>query len=43
MYALFMGYTMAEVINKVGYASELTMVIYMNNNREKVKEKANML
>lgn len=41
--ALEMGYTMVEVVNHAGQASEQITAIYMNTNREKMKEKANML
>ena len=41
--ALEMGYTMAEVSNQAGHASERTTAIYTNASRQKMKEKANLL
>ena len=35
LYAPFKGYTMAEVANQAGHASERTPVVYANTNREK--------
>lgn len=42
-HALEIGYTIAEVANQAGHASERTTLIYTNTNREKMKEKANQL
>lgn len=42
-HALEMGYTIAEVANQAGHASERTTLIYTNTNRKKMKEKANLL
>jgi integrase/recombinase XerD len=38
-----MGYTIAEVANQAGHASERTTLIYTNTSREQMKEKANLL
>lgn len=42
-HALEMGYTIAEVANQAGHASERTTLIYTNTSREKMKEKSNLL
>ena len=42
-HALEMGYTIAEVANQAGHASERTTLIYTNTSREQMKEKSNLL
>lgn len=42
-HALESGYTIAEVANQAGHASERTTLIYTNTNRQQMKEKANRL
>lgn len=42
-HALEIGYTIAEVANQAGHASERTTLIYTNTNRQQMKEKANQL
>ena len=42
-HALEMGYTVAEVANQAGHASERTTLIYTNTSRKQMKEKSNLL
>ena len=42
-HALEMGYTVAEVANQAGHASERTTLIYTNTSRKQMKAKSNLL